>query len=486
MSKRQEIRVPDIGDFDKVPVIELLVSAGDAIEAEQSLVTLESDKATMEVPSPSAGTLIELSVKEGDEVGEGDVIGIMEVDSEADDADADSQGQASSEGESEAEESQDKESKDEESQDEPSGAAESAGGEDRAREPSADSRDDGGKNSSGFPAIDTGSRQSLAAQQSDEVPAPPVPFESMDTDTSSLPHASPAVRKLARELGVDPAAVTGSGRNGRITESDLKAYVKAQMDSPKAASGGAGGLSVADAPDVDFSRFGEIEEEPLSRIKRISGPNLHRNWVSIPHVTQFDEADITDLEAFRKAHQTRAEAAGTKITPVVFLIQAVVAALKAFPHFNASLSRDGQTLIRKHYFHIGVAVDTPNGLVVPVLRDCDRKGLIELSQELTDLSGRAREGKLKGDEMKGGCLSISSLGGIGGTAFTPIINAPELAILGVSRAQIKPVWDGESFQPRLMLPLSLSYDHRVIDGADAARFTRYLAEQLEDLRRQLL
>jgi len=483
MSKRQEIRVPDIGDFDKVPVIELLVSAGDAIEAEQSLVTLESDKATMEVPSPSAGTLIELSVKEGDEVGEGDVIGIMEVDSEADDADADSQDKESSD-----EESEDEESQDEESEAEPSGAgaAESAGGEDRAREASADSRDDGGKTSSGFPAIDTGSRQSLAAQQSDEVPSPPVPFESMDTDPSSLPHASPAVRKLARELGVDPAAVTGSGRNGRITESDLKAYVKAQMDSPQAASGGAGGLSVADAPDVDFSKFGEIEEEPLSRIKRISGPNLHRNWVSIPHVTQFDEADITDLEAFRKAHQSKAEEAGTKMTPVVFLIQAVVAALKAFPHFNASLSRDGQTLIRKHYFHIGVAVDTPNGLVVPVLRDCDRKGLIELSQELTDLSGRAREGKLKGDEMKGGCLSISSLGGIGGTAFTPIINAPELAILGVSRAQIKPVWDGESFQPRLMLPLSLSYDHRVIDGADAARFTRHLAEQLEDLRRQLL
>ncbi len=486
MSKRQEIRVPDIGDFDKVPVIELLVSAGDAIEAEQSLVTLESDKATMEVPSPSAGTLLELSVKEGDEVGEGDVIGIMEVDSEADDAD--SQDEESSDEESEAGESQDEESEDGESEDEPTGAgaAESAAGEDREREVSADSRGDDGKNSSGFPAIDTGSRQARAAQQSDEVPAPPVPFESMDTDPSSLPHASPTVRKLARELGVDPAAVTGSGRNGRITEGDLKAYVKAQMDSPQAASGGAGGLSVADAPDVDFSRFGETEEEPLSRIKRISGPNLHRNWVSIPHVTQFDEADITDLEAFRKAHQSKAEAAGTKMTPVVFLIRAVVAALKAFPHFNASLSRDGQTLIRKHYFHIGVAVDTPNGLVVPVLRDCDRKGLIELSQELTDLSGRARDGKLKGDEMKGGCLSISSLGGIGGTAFTPIINAPELAILGVSRSQIKPVWDGDSFQPRLMLPLSLSYDHRVIDGADAARFTRYLAEQLEDLRRQLL
>jgi pyruvate dehydrogenase E2 component (dihydrolipoamide acetyltransferase) len=307
----------------------------------------------------------------------------------------------------------------------------------------------------------------------------------MDQDPSELPHASPAVRKLARELGVDLTGVSGSGRKGRITEGDLKGHVKEAMESGGGAAAGSG-LEVAEPPQVDFSKFGEVEEEKLSRIKQISGPNLHRNWVSIPHVTQFDEADITEMEAFRKASKPQAEEAGTKMTPLVFLIKAVVAALEAYPHFNASLSNDGKHLIRKKYFHIGVAVDTPNGLVVPVIKDADRKGLIELARELTDLSGRAREGKLKGDEMKGGCFSISSLGGIGGKAFTPIINAPELAILGVSRSEMKPVWDGEQFRPRLMLPLSLSYDHRVIDGADAARFTRYLAEQLEDLRRLLL
>jgi pyruvate dehydrogenase E2 component (dihydrolipoamide acetyltransferase) len=478
MSKRQEIRVPDIGDFDKVPVIELLVAAGDEIEAEQSLVTLESDKATMEVPSPAAGTLVELTVSEGDEVGEGDVIGVMEIAS--DDDGSPDEGSRDNESQADASTATD-------SPDEKQGAGDvaegSSGTEDEER--STSDRDTPAPPSS-FPAIDTGSRQASRSKRSEEVPAPPVPFDSMDADPATLPHASPAVRKLARELGVDPAEVSGSGRGGRITEDDLKAFVKQRMDGPAQAGAGSGGLSVAEAPDVDFSKYGDVEEEALSRIKRISGPNLHRNWVSIPHVTQFDEADITEMEAFRKANQHKAEAEGTKMTPLVFLIKAVVGALKAFPDFNASLSRDGQTLIRKHYFHIGVAVDTPNGLVVPVLRDCDKKGLIALSQELTDLSSRAREGKLKGDEMKGGCFSISSLGGIGGTAFTPIINAPELAILGVSRAQMKPVWDGSDFQPRLMLPLSLSYDHRVIDGADAARFTGYLASQLEDLRRQLL
>jgi len=481
MSERKEIRVPDIGDFDKVPVIELLVSAGEAIEAEQSLVTLESDKATMEVPSPATGKLVELSVEEGDEVSEGDVIGVMEVESEA--------------GGDEADEAE----KDAASSDETEAPSDSDSGQEAEaeRDPAAeaDSSADGSRSeseakttssSAGFPAVDTGSRQALSSKKREVLPAPPIPFESMNVDASTLPHASPAVRKLARELGVDPVEVSGTGRNGRITEEDLKAYVKQRMAAPAAAGERAGGLSVAEAPEVDFSKYGDVEEEALSRIKRISGPNLHRNWVTIPHVTQFDDADITEMESFRKAHQHEAEAAGTKMTPLVFLIKAVVAALKAYPQFNASLSRDGQTLIRKKYFHIGVAVDTPNGLVVPVLRDCDRKGLIELSTELTDLSGRARDGKLKGDEMKGGCFSISSLGGIGGTAFTPIINAPELAILGVSRAQMKPVWDGSDFQPRLMLPLSLSYDHRVIDGADAARFTGYLASQLEDLRRQLL
>ncbi len=466
MSKRQEIRVPDIGDFDKVPVIEILVAVGDRIEQDQSLVTLESDKATMEVPASVAGELVELKVKEGDEVGEGDVIAVIAVASGDDDG-----------GEGEKVEGR--------------GKSDGAG-----RPDAVDGETSGGQKSSEAtststsaeaPRPETGSRKPETDPQpvpgwENGLPPPPVPYDEMDHDPGSLPHASPSVRRLARELGVDLNAVTGSGRKGRISEDDLKQHVKRRMEAPAAG----GGLAVAAAPKVDFSKFGEIEEEKLSRIKRISGPALHRNWVSIPHVTQFDQADITEMEAFRKASQKQAEAAGTKMTPLVFLIKAVVAALREFPQFNASLSADGETLIRKKYFHIGVAVDTPNGLVVPVLRDCDRKGLIELSQELGDLSGRARAGKLKGDEMKGGCFSISSLGGIGGTAFTPIINAPELAILGVSRAEMKPIWDGSAFQPRLMLPLSLSYDHRVIDGADAARFSRFLAEQLEDLRRLLL
>jgi pyruvate dehydrogenase E2 component (dihydrolipoamide acetyltransferase) len=457
MSNKQEIKVPDIGDFDKVPVIEVLVSEGDDIEKEQSLVTLESDKATMEVPSSAAGKLIELKVSEGDEVGEGDVIGVVEV--------------ASDDGEEAADEgdSGDEKEKGSEESSEDTGKAETSESSDEADETRPETR----------------SRKPETSSRSDDLPAPPVPFEGMDKDPSQLPHASPAVRRLSRELGVDLSGVEGSGRKGRITEEDLKAHVKQAMESGGGAGGGAG-LNIAAPPKVDFSKFGEIEEEKLSRIKQISGPNLHRNWVSIPHVTQFDEADITEMEAFRQASKKQAEEAGTKMTPLVFLIQAVVAALKAFPHFNASLSNDGKTLIRKKYFHIGVAVDTPNGLMVPVIRDADQKGLIELALELTDLSTRARDGKLKGDEMKGGCFSISSLGGIGGTAFTPIINAPELAILGVSRSETKPVWDGEQFEPRLMLPLSLSYDHRVIDGADAARFTRFLAEQLEDLRRLLL
>ncbi len=473
MSKQQEIRVPDIGDFDKVPVIEILVAVGDEVEQEQSLVTLESDKATMEVPASTAGKVVELKVKEGDEVGEGDVIAIVES---ADDADGD-----------EGDDRQEKGRESEKKEDEPGEREEGR------REKDKDSREteESGKSeeseTSGKSAP-AGAGQEVPGWE-DGLPPPPIPFDEMDHDPGTLPHASPSVRKLARELGVDLQTVEGSGRKGRITEEDLKGHVKQQMSQGSAgapAAAGGAGLSVAAPPKVDFAKFGEIEEEKLSRIKRISGPNLHRNWVSIPHVTQFDEADITEMEAFRKASQSTAEKAGTKLTPLVFLIKAVVAALKEFPHFNASLSNDGETLIRKKYFHIGVAVDTPNGLVVPVLRDCDKKGLLELSAELTDLSGRARDGKLKGDEMKGGCFSISSLGGIGGTAFTPIINAPELAILGVSRSAMKPVWDGEQFQPRLMLPLSLSYDHRVIDGADAARFTRYLAGQLEDLRRQLL
>ncbi|NDY95748.1 dihydrolipoyllysine-residue acetyltransferase [Wenzhouxiangella limi] len=490
MSNRHDIRIPDIGDFEQVPVIEILVAEGDTVEAEQSLITLESDKATMDVPSPGSGKLVKLSVAEGDQVSEGDVIGVLESDAEeAGDSSASSDSSGSS------------------------GAPDSS-----QRPPASDSGEDSGDDSGSDSArpetesdgqatasdADRLSRreseaadrpqrpQSLRGEQDipgweDGLPPPPVPFDEMDRDPGSLAHASPSVRKLARELGVDLSRVEGSGRKGRITAEDLKQHVKSKMrgDAAPAASG-AGLPDLPAAPSVDFSKFGAVEEKPLSRIQKISGPTLHRNWVSIPHVTQFDEADITEMEAFRKDSQKTAEQAGTKMTPLVFLIKAVVAALKRFPQVNASLSASGESLIHKHYFHVGVAVDTPNGLVVPVLRDCDQKGLLELALELTDLSGRARDGKLKSEEMKGGCFTISSLGGIGGTAFTPIINAPELAILGVSRAETKPVWNGERFEPRLKLPLSLSYDHRVIDGAAAARFTRYLAEQLEDLRRLLL
>jgi pyruvate dehydrogenase E2 component (dihydrolipoamide acetyltransferase) len=483
MSETKEIRVPDIGDFDKVPVIEVLVAEGDEVEAEQSLITLESDKATMEVPSSSAGKVLELKVKEGDEVGEGDVIAVVEVASEGGDEESD--GGESDEGDDKGAGVRDQGSGEGSDGDDGSGKSGDSEGVDDARPETRNLKPEtSSETGNRKPETEKDSRQSVPGWK-DDLPPPPVPFDEMDHDPGSLPHASPSVRKLARELGVELTRVEGSGRKGRVTEDDLKSHVKKAMDSGVATTGGSG-LDIAGPPEVDFSKFGEIEEEKLSRIKRISGPNLHRNWVSIPHVTQFDQADITEMEAFRKASQKVAEAAGTKLTPLVFLIKAVVAALREFPHFNASLSNDGQTLIRKKYFHIGVAVDTPNGLVVPVIRECDQKGLIELSKELADLSERAREGKLKSDEMKGGCFTISSLGGIGGTAFTPIINAPELAILGVSRAEMKPIWDGGQFQPRLMLPLSLSYDHRVIDGADAVRFTRFLADQLEDLRRQLL
>ncbi|MEM7054211.1 MAG: dihydrolipoyllysine-residue acetyltransferase [Pseudomonadota bacterium] len=450
----QEIRVPDIGDFDQVPVIELLVAVGDSVEAEQSLLTLESDKATMEVPSPVAGTILELKVGEGDEVSEGDVIAVVD----AAEQDAAVEPEVETDSDRDSEESRDSEVETRDSQDQHSSEPE-------ARSPSE--------------------TPESAKTEANELPAPPVPFDEMSKDPSSLPHASPAVRKLARELGADLTAVKGSDKHGRITEDDLKQHVKSRLDAGAAAAGGSG-LAVAKAPEVDFAKFGETEQQELSRIQKISGPNLHRNWVSIPHVTQFDQADITDMEAFRKASKADAEKAGTKMTPLVFLIKAVVAALKEYPAFNASLSTDGQSIIYKKYFHIGFAADTPHGLMVPVIRDCDQKNLLELAQDLTELSAKAREGKLSRDEMQGGCMSISSLGGIGGTAFTPIINAPEVAILGVSRSEMKPVWNGEQFQPRLMLPLSLSYDHRVIDGALAARFTGYLAYVLEDVRRMML
>jgi pyruvate dehydrogenase E2 component (dihydrolipoamide acetyltransferase) len=316
-----------------------------------------------------------------------------------------------------------------------------------------------------------------------------VAFDADAVKPSSVPHASPAIRLFARELGVDLAKVSGQGRKGRITREDVLAFVKGALAggggaaAPKSAGGGAG-LNLLPWPNVDFAKFGEIESTPLSRIKKISGANLHRNWVMIPHVTQFDEADITEMEGFRK--RLGEENAALKITPLVFMIKAVVAALKQFPNFNASLDASGENLIRKKYYHVGIAVDTPDGLVVPVIRDCDKKGLLQLAAELGEISKKARDKKLGPAEMSGGCFSISSLGGIGGTAFTPIVNAPEVAILGVSKSSMKPVWNGKEFAPRLMLPLSLSYDHRVVDGADAARFAAYLAQQLGDIRRMLL
>jgi len=482
MSSRTEIKVPDIGDFEKVPVIEVLVAEGDVIEQEQSLVTLESDKATMEVPASSGGRIVELKVAEGDEVSEGDVIAVVEAEDTSDGQDeTEDQGRESTESDRASEDGSRKaEDDDRKSED----------GSRRSEDESGASADE--KSSAGTP--ETGNRKpdtdTDTGTDFDTLPPPPVPFAEMGRDPASIPHASPAVRKLARELGVDLSQVSGSGQRGRITEQDLKNHVKQHLeraeDAVSAAGGGGAGLDIAPPPKVDFSKFGEIEDKPLSRIQKISGPNLHRNWVSIPHVTQFDEADITEMEAFRKAAKPEAEEAGTKMTPLVFLIKAVVAGLRKYPKFNTSLSPNGESLVWKKYFHIGVAVDTPNGLMVPVIRDADRKSLLELAADLTELSGKARDAKLSREDMQGGSMSISSLGGIGGTAFTPIINAPEVAILGVSKAAMKPVWNGEKFKPRLMLPLSLSYDHRVIDGADAARFTQYLCHVLGDVRRLML
>jgi pyruvate dehydrogenase E2 component (dihydrolipoamide acetyltransferase) len=371
-------------------------------------------------------------------------------------------------------------------------------------EESADAAGDTDKEDTGKNDTETGDKEPPAApeaesQQSQDFEG--VPPEEDDAavgvrptglsavDPSKVPYASPAVRRFARELGVDLTRVSGSGDKGRILRDDVKAHVKAVLsDGGPSAAPAIGGLKLdfPALPEIDFSRYGETERQPLSRIQKISAGHLHRNWIGIPHVTQHDEADITDMEAFRLANAEDALAQGFKLTPLVFLIKAIVASLKRFPRFNASLDPDGETLVLKKYFNIGIAVDTPDGLVVPVIRDCERKGIMELGAELAEVSGRARDGKLKPQDIQGGCISISSLGGIGGTAFTPIINAPEVAILGVSRSRHKPVWDGSEFKPRLMLPLSLSYDHRVIDGAAAARFTRFLASRLEDLRRLTL
>lgn len=442
MSTETRVLVPDIGDFSDVEAIEVLVKPGDRVEVDDSLVTLESDKATMEIPSPHAGVVKSVAVKVGDKLNEGTLLLTMEV-----------------EGAGEAEAS----APAEQAPQAPAPAAE------EAEQPQAPA-----------PA------PKPAPAPGEKAPAPPPVLVRPSDAPAARAHASPSVRRFARELGVDLLLVNGSGPKGRVTREDVQGFIKKALAGGGAAPRSAGPLQLPAVPEVDFSAFGEVEEQPLSRINRISGAHLSACWLNIPHVTQFDEADITELEAFRQQQKGEAAKQEIRLTFLPFLMKACVAALKAMPRFNSSLSADGESLVLKKYFHIGVAVDTPSGLMVPVIRDVDRKGVLELAAELMSVSARAREGKLLPADLKGGCFSISSLGGIGGTAFTPIVNAPEVAILGVSRSAMKPVWDGTAFQPRLMLPLSLSYDHRVIDGAQAARFTTLLGGLLSDMRRLLL
>jgi pyruvate dehydrogenase E2 component (dihydrolipoamide acetyltransferase) len=447
-----EVTVPDIGDATDVDIIEVLVAEGDSVAEEDGLITLETDKATMDVPSPQAGKVVSLKVKVGDKVSEGSLVLSLEVEGASAPADA-AQPAASQ-----------------------APAAVSAPAQ---KAPAAAQK-----------APAAGQKAPAAGQK-----VPPVPHHPSAGEISKTGrvHASPSVRRVAREFGVDLSQVSGSGRKGRILKEDVQSYVKYELSRPKMTPGsnvaeGSGGLQVLPPPKVDFAKFGEVEEVALTRIQKLSGPNLHRNWVTIPHVTQFEEADITDLEDFRKQQNVIAEKRklGVKITPLVFMMKAVADALKMYPTFNSSLSASGESLVMKKYYHVGIAVDTPNGLVVPVVRDVDKKGVMEISKELMEISVKARDGKLKAADMQGSCFTISSLGGIGGTGFTPIVNAPDVAILGVSKSEIKPKWNGKDFEPRLMLPLSLSYDHRVIDGALAARFAVHLADCLADIRRILL
>jgi pyruvate dehydrogenase E2 component (dihydrolipoamide acetyltransferase) len=447
--KTIEVTVPDIGDATEVDIIELLVAVGDTVEPEDGLITLETDKATMDVPAPEAGKVVSLAVKVGDKVSKGSLVLTLEV-----------------------------------------------AGELPVESKSITADTSATESAVATPSPSTNSVPSAPAPA--QTPkAPPVPYHPSAGDkvNRGKVHASPSVRRLAREFGVDLTQVQGSGRKNRVQKDDVQSFVKYELSRPKmnpgssAGSGSTGGgLQVLAQPKVDFAKFGEIEEVPLTRIQKLSGPNLHRNWVTIPHVTQFDEADITDLESFRKEQNAIAEKRklGVKITPLVFMMKAVADALKEYPAFNSSLSESGESLIMKKYYHIGIAVDTPGGLMVPVVRDVDKKGIMEISRELMEISAKARDGKLKSADMQGSCFTISSLGGIGGTAFTPIVNAPDVAILGVSKSEMKPKWNGKDFEPRLMLPLSLSYDHRVIDGALAARFTVHVSGALSDLRRILL
>ncbi|MBS9404834.1 pyruvate dehydrogenase complex dihydrolipoyllysine-residue acetyltransferase [Halomonas sp. TRM85114] len=430
--ERKEIRVPDLSGSSDVPIIEMAVAVGDEVNEEDPLITLESDKASMDVPSPYKGKLVELTVKEGDTVSEGDLIGYIET------AGA-----------------------------KPAAAKKSSAKADKPASAKAET------------SSSTTSSPSPEAQMADHKPR-----------DGKLVHAGPAVRMLARELGVDLGLVKPSGPKDRVLKEDVHAYVKQVMagkaETPSAQAPAAAGGGIPPIPDQDFSQFGEVEEKPMGRLMKMGATNLHRSWVNLPHVTQFDEADITELEAFRKSMKAEAEAQGAKLTPLPFLIKACAFALRQYPQFNVSLKADGATVVHKKYVHIGLAVDTPDGLMVPVIRDADQKSLIELAKESVDLAKKAQSKKLKREEMTGGCFTISSLGSIGGTAFTPIVNAPEVAILGISKAQMKPVWDGGNFAPRLMMPLCLSYDHRAVNGADAARFTAFLAQALTDIRRLLL
>lgn len=434
MSEMVNVKVPDIGDFDEVEIIEVLVSVGDQIAEEDSLITVESDKATMEIPSSHAGTVKEVKVKIGDTIAEGGVVVLLET------ADA---------------------------------VASAAEEKEEAVEAEA--------------SVVATPVQAPAAAPAPAALAPlerPSPTANIDPVRFKNAHASPAIRKFARELGVDLTKVNATGRNGRIIKEDVQAFVKQAMTSGGSATGAA--LGVEPMPDIDFSQWGEVETKPLSKINKLTGKFLHRNWVTIPHVTQFDEADITSLEAFRKQSNKEYEKEGVKFTLLSFIMKAVAAGLKKYPRFNSSLDAPGENLIMKNYFNIGIAVDTPDGLVVPVVRDVDKKSIVDISVELREISIKAREKKLMPSDMQGGCMSISSLGGIGGTKFTPIVNAPEVAILGVSKADMKPVWNGSEFEPKLMCPLSLSYDHRVVDGADGARFVTYIGQLLADARRLLL
>ena len=431
-----EVIIPDIGDFEEVEVIEILVSTGDAVSTEDPLVTLESDKATMEIPAPENGTVANITVSVGERVSEGSVI--MEILASGDPPDTPPKT---------------REAKPDKPGNEPDPVSSDRTVE--AKKPPAPGE---------IPA---------------HSPPPSLPGE-VRSRIGGIPHASPGVRRFARELGADVSKIDGSGPKGRILKEDVKTWIKRALAKTPRETAGSG---IPPILQIDFAEFGEIETRPLSRIQKLSGPHLQRAWLNIPHVTHHDEADITELEAFRKSLKEEAEMAGARITLLSFIMKALVGTLKKFPHLNASLSPDNEALILKKYFNIGVAVDTPHGLVVPVIREVDRKSIFDLARDLADVSERARNGKLRPADLKGGCLSISSLGGIGGTSFTPIVNAPEVAILGVSRSKIMPVWNGESFEPRLILPLSLSYDHRVVDGAEAARFCAYLARSFEDVRR---